>query len=256
MTHDLRFGLRALLHQPGFTLVAVAMLALGIGSNSAVFSVIDAVLLRPLPYGDAERLVVVWDRALRVGQDRNIVSPANYRDWSRESRSFESMAAYTEAFLTLNADEGDVDRERLVQQPRSAAQFDPFDERLHGRAIQSSAFHGRVDDQSVAQEYDRCTAFAMPSRDEGFGFVFVEAMRAARACLGSRGAAAEIIADEDTGLLVDPADRAQLLRGVVRMLRDRPATEAMGTRGRARFMQEFTEQRFRQRFTALIPVAS
>ena len=94
----------------------------------------------------------------------------------------------------------------------------------------------------------------MPSRDEGFGFVFVEAMRAARACVGSRGAAGEIIADGDTGLLVEPGDRGQLLEGVVRMLRDRPATAAMGLRGRARFLQQFTEQRFRDRFTALLPV--
>ena len=63
----------------------------------------------------------------------------------------------------------------------------------------------------------------MPSRDEGFGFVFVEAMRAARACVGSRGAAAEIIADGDTGLLVEPGDRAQLLAGAwCALLRDRP----------------------------------
>jgi glycosyltransferase involved in cell wall biosynthesis len=96
----------------------------------------------------------------------------------------------------------------------------------------------------------------MPSRDEGFGFVFVEAMRAARACVGSRGAAAEIIADGETGLLVEPGDRAHLLDRVVRVLRDRPATAAMGARGRTRFLQEFTEERFHVRFKALLPVAS
>ena len=110
MTCDLRYGIRALLRQPGFTFVAVATLALGIGVNSAVFSVVDAVLLRPLPYGEPDRLVVVWDRLARVGQDRNIVSPANYRDSARESQSFESMAAYTEAFLNLNSDGGEVER--------------------------------------------------------------------------------------------------------------------------------------------------
>jgi putative ABC transport system permease protein len=110
MVRDLRYGIRALLRQPGFTFVAVATLALGIGVNSAVFSVVDAVLLRPLPYGDPDRLVVVWDRVSRVGQDRNIVSPANYRDWARESRSFESMAAYTEAFLNLGSEGGEVER--------------------------------------------------------------------------------------------------------------------------------------------------
>jgi glycosyltransferase involved in cell wall biosynthesis len=117
-------------------------------------------------------------------------------------------------------------------------------------------FLGGLGDAALQHEYERCTAFVMPSRDEGFGFVFVEAMRAARACVGSRGAAGEIIVDGDTGLLVEPGDRAQLLQSVVRMLRDRPATAAMGARGRARFLQQFTEQRFRDRFTALLPVAS
>ncbi len=110
MTRDLRYGFRALLRQPGFTIVAVAALALGIGVNSAVFSVVDAVLLRPLPYGEPDRLVVVWDSVPRAGQDRNIVSPANYRDSARESQSFESMAAYTEAFLNLNSDGGEAER--------------------------------------------------------------------------------------------------------------------------------------------------
>ena len=117
-------------------------------------------------------------------------------------------------------------------------------------------FVGRLDETALQREYDRCTAFVMPSRDEGFGFVFVEAMRAARPCLGSRGAAAEIIADGDTGLLVDPDDRAQLLQRVVHVLSDRPAAAAMGARGRARFLQQFTEERFRERFRALLPVTS
>jgi phosphatidyl-myo-inositol dimannoside synthase len=117
-------------------------------------------------------------------------------------------------------------------------------------------FLGRLDDEALLREYGRCTAFVMPSRDEGFGFVFVEAMRAARACVGSRGAAAEIIADGETGWLVEPGDRAQLLHVVVRTLSDRAATEAMGARGRVRFLQQFTEERFRARFTALLPVLS
>ena len=117
-------------------------------------------------------------------------------------------------------------------------------------------FLGRLDEAALLREYERCTAFVMPSGNEGFGFVFVEAMRAARACVGSRGAAAEIIADGQTGLLVEPGDRAQLLEGVVRLLRDRPAAAAMGARGRARFLEQFTEAQFRDRFTALLPVAS
>jgi phosphatidylinositol alpha-1,6-mannosyltransferase len=117
-------------------------------------------------------------------------------------------------------------------------------------------FLGRLDDDALQREYERCTAFVMPSRDEGFGFVFVEAMRAARACLGSRGAAAEIIMDGETGLLVEPGDRAQLLDAVVRLLRDRVATATMGVRGRARFLDHFTDERFRVRFTSVLPVAS
>ncbi len=139
--------------------------------------------------------------------------------------------------------EGD-DRIRLEQKAASLA--------LGDRVI----FLGRLDDEAVRREYERCTAFVMPSRDEGFGFVFVEAMRAARACVGSRGAAAEIIADGETGWLVEPGDRAQLVDRVVRVLRDRPATAAMGARGRARFLQQFTDERFRDRFRALLPAAS
>ena len=96
----------------------------------------------------------------------------------------------------------------------------------------------------------------MPSRDEGFGFVFVEAMRAGRPCVGARGAADEIIADGDTGWLVTAGDPAQLRDAVVRMLRDRAAADTMGARGRVRFLQHFTEERFRDRFTALLPLAT
>jgi glycosyltransferase involved in cell wall biosynthesis len=117
-------------------------------------------------------------------------------------------------------------------------------------------FVGPVGEETLHREYARCTAFVMPSRDEGFGFVFVEAMRAARACVGSRGAASEVIADGDTGVLVDPGQPAQLLQAVVQVLRDRAAADAMGARGRARYLQEFTEERFRTRFNALLPVAS
>ena len=133
--------------------------------------------------------------------------------------------------------------------------------RLEGKAASLAlgdrvTFLGRLDEEALQREHQRCTAFVMPSRDEGFGFVFVEAMRAARACVGGHGAAAEIITDGETGLLVEPDSRTQLLQAVVRLLRDRPATAAMGECGRARFLQQFTEARFRDRFIALLPVAS
>ncbi len=74
---DLRFGFRQLLSKPGFALIAVLSLALGIGANTAIFSLVDAVLLRPLPFGDPERLVIVWEDAARIGFPRNTPAPAN-----------------------------------------------------------------------------------------------------------------------------------------------------------------------------------
>ena len=152
------------------------------------------------------------------------------------------VAAVPDASLRIVGD-GD-DRARLE---RKAASLE-----LGHRVI----FLGRLDEEALQREYERCTAFVMPSRDEGFGFVFVEAMRAARACVGSRGAAGEIIADGETGWLVAPDDPKQLREAVVRVLCDRASTAAMGARGRARFLQQFTEERFRDRFIALLPATS
>ncbi len=150
-------------------------------------------------------------------------------------------AAVPGAILRIVGD-GD-DRPRLEHKAASLG--------LAGQVI----FLGRLDEDALQREYARCGAFVMPSRDEGFGFVFVEAMRAGRACIGSRGAAGEIIINEDTGLIIEPDSRVQLLDSVVRMLSDRAAADAMGGRGRRRFLQQFTDDRFRDRFTALLAVA-
>ncbi|HEU0091101.1 MAG TPA: permease prefix domain 1-containing protein, partial [Vicinamibacteria bacterium] len=84
---DARYGLRALAGAPGFTVAAVLALALGIGATTAIFSVVDAVLLRPLPYRDPARLAVLLHRG------RNPVAPANFLDWKRDASSFEAMGA-------------------------------------------------------------------------------------------------------------------------------------------------------------------
>jgi putative ABC transport system permease protein len=110
MLQDLRCAARALLKQPAFTMVAVATLALGIGVNTAVFSLVSAVLLRPLPYREPGRLVLVWDRVQRLALERGNVSPANFIDWQRQNRVFESMAAYTESFINLAVDNAPVER--------------------------------------------------------------------------------------------------------------------------------------------------
>jgi putative ABC transport system permease protein len=90
---DLKFGFRQLLSKPCFALIAVLSLALGIGANTAIFSLVDAVLLRPLPFHDPERLVIVWEEFTRIGFPRNTPAPANYVDWKSQNKVFEGMAA-------------------------------------------------------------------------------------------------------------------------------------------------------------------
>jgi len=114
-------------------------------------------------------------------------------------------------------------------------------------------FLGRVSEEQLAREYQRCTAVVMPSRGEGFGLVFLEAMRAARGCIGAHGSASEIIADGETGFVVDPRDHAHLRQLLVRIFLDRTGTATMGVCGRARFLQHFTEDHFRRRLHALLP---
>jgi putative ABC transport system permease protein len=91
---DLRYGLRQLRRNPGFTAVAVITLALGIGANTAIFSVVDSVLLKPLRFKDPSSLVLVWENLPRYGIVRNTVSPPNLFDWERQNRCFSGMAAF------------------------------------------------------------------------------------------------------------------------------------------------------------------
>src|SRR5918997_2448529 len=93
LRQDIRFGLRTLLKRPGFTVVAVLTLALGIGANAAIFSVVNGVLLRPLPYRDADRIMAVWQRDAQGGAEREPASPANFLDFRERNRSFEQLAA-------------------------------------------------------------------------------------------------------------------------------------------------------------------
>ena len=90
---DLRYALRLLRQSPGFTLVAIGALALGIGANSAIFSTLSAVILRPLPYADPARVVMVFEDAASIGFSHNTPAPANFFDWRDQNHSFTDMAA-------------------------------------------------------------------------------------------------------------------------------------------------------------------
>src|SRR2546425_8602376 len=93
--NDLKFAFRQLLKQPGFTTVAVLTLALGIGANTALFSVVNGVLLRPLPFHEQERLVTLWESHPARGMEQQNVSPPNFADWQAQSSTFEAMAYWT-----------------------------------------------------------------------------------------------------------------------------------------------------------------
>src|SRR5687768_1976796 len=97
--NDLKFAFRQLHKNPGFTIVAVLTLALGIGANTAIFSVVNAVLLKPLPYDQPGQLVQLFE-APRP-QEQNAVSPGVFLDWREQSTSFEGFAAYTSVALNL-----------------------------------------------------------------------------------------------------------------------------------------------------------
>lgn len=101
---DIRYGVRGLLKRPGFTVIALITLALGIGANTAIFSVVNAVLLRPLPFQKPEELVIVWEDATFVGFPHNTPAPANYVDWKAQNQSFVDMAASHEDSFNLTGD--------------------------------------------------------------------------------------------------------------------------------------------------------
>jgi putative ABC transport system permease protein len=106
MFQDLRYAIRLMIKKPGFTLIAVATLAVGIGLNSAIFSVVNSVILRPLPYRDSDRLVQIWSRNLSEGGENGVVSPADFLDWRKQARSFERASAYNIWRTKLAAAEG------------------------------------------------------------------------------------------------------------------------------------------------------
>src|ERR1700730_4439836 len=117
---DLRFAARMLRRTPGFAAVVVLTLALGIGANSAIFSVIDGILLQPLPYGDPDRLVIVWENNLRRSNPHNVVSPPNFLDWQAQNHVFSGMSYISDLRVNLT---GSGEPEQIVAEYVSANFF-------------------------------------------------------------------------------------------------------------------------------------
>ncbi|MGB6482474.1 MAG: ABC transporter permease [Candidatus Acidiferrales bacterium] len=106
LAQDVRYGLRMLRKSPGFTIVAVLTLALGIGANTAIFSVVDALLLRPLPYRNSNQLVMVWESNAQLETTRNVVSPPDFLDWQAQNHAFDSMAYFGDGHANLTGSSG------------------------------------------------------------------------------------------------------------------------------------------------------
>ena len=110
LLHDLRYAFRILRKNPSFTVIAALTLALGIGATTAIFSVADALLWKPIPLPDLDRLTMVLEKNQKRSDDWNTVSPANYLDWKSQSTVFERMCFYRWGAASLTSATGDPER--------------------------------------------------------------------------------------------------------------------------------------------------
>src|SRR5579862_5875187 len=117
---DVRFAARTLAKNPGFTAIAVLTLAIGIGANSAVFSVVNSVLLESLPYRSENRLVMVWEKNFQQAQDHNVAGPANFLYWRDHTTTFDQMSAFFDDESTLT---GSGEPEQIPSQAISTNMF-------------------------------------------------------------------------------------------------------------------------------------
>jgi len=133
---DLRFALRVLLKNKGFTAAAVITLALGIGANTAIFSVVNTVLIRPLPFRDSDQIINLWSRDAEFGGERATISPLDFEDFRNQAESFDAMAIYAARRFNISSIE---EPERVNGARISADIFRVLAANpLHGRAFQLS----------------------------------------------------------------------------------------------------------------------
>ncbi len=138
LRYDLRHAIRSMARQPATSVIIVLTLALAIGANTAVFSAVHTVLIRPLPYESPDSLVMVWEKREAEGVMNNSVSPADYLDWARTATSFTGMAAMTEVTADLT---GEGDPEKVTVAAVSAPYFAVFGTPLlHGRAFEPADY--------------------------------------------------------------------------------------------------------------------
>src|SRR5688572_8725178 len=144
MFQDLRYGLRLMLRRPGFAAVAVATLALGIGTTTAIFAVTDRVLLRPVAYVDPDRLAVIWETPPNHPSPIMFASPPNLYEWQRRSRTFAAMGGFQWRDVTIGGNEPERIRGARVTaglltalgvQPRVGRLFLPEEDRANARTV-------------------------------------------------------------------------------------------------------------------------
>src|SRR2546422_9594786 len=135
---DLRYGARMLLKNPGITFVVILALALGIGANTAIFSVVNAVLLRPLPYDEADRLVLLAETS-KVMPEISVSYP-NFSDWRNQNHVFEKIGVYNRSSYNLT---GSGEAERIITGQVSADLFS---------ALRANAAIGRSEERRVGKE--------------------------------------------------------------------------------------------------------
>src|ERR1044071_9130671 len=101
LLQDVRYALRMLVKKPSFTAIVVLALAIGIGANTAIFSVVNAILLRPLPYKNPDRIAMIWMNNPKLGVDQDWHSYPNYADYKEQNQVFEEMAAFNDRSFNL-----------------------------------------------------------------------------------------------------------------------------------------------------------